>query len=117
VINGVHAMLYAQDPAAARAFLSDVLDLSSVDAGGGWLVFRLPPAELGVHPSDDDLPSGSHGLFLLCDDVTATVADLRGKGVTVGEISDQGWGLLASVTVPGAGSIGLYQPRHPTAHD
>jgi len=117
VITGVHAIIYAERPDATRAFLSDVLGLSHVDAGHGWLIFRLPPAELGVHPTMDGAPSsGRHELYLMCDDIEATVADLRGKGVEfAGEVTDAGFGLLITVRVPGGGELGLYQPKHPTA--
>jgi hypothetical protein len=113
MISGVHNLLYSRDAGATRAFLRDVLKLGSVDAGDGWLIFALPPAELGVHPTDAKPFSE---MYLLCDDVQATVAELRAKGVdVVGEIRDEGWGLVTSIQVPGAGAIGLYQPRHPTA--
>lgn len=116
-IIGAHTIVYASDAEAARAFFRDVLGLDSVDAGGGWLIFRSPPAELAVHPTEPTT-SGRHELYLMCDDVHATIEELRGKGVELdGEVSDQGWGLLTSVPVPGAGTIGLYQPRHPTAFD
>ncbi len=116
MITAAHAIVFAEDAAAARAFFRDVLALTSVDAGDGWLIFRLPPAELGVHPADPGSPAGSHELYLMCDDITATVAELRGKGVeVVGDVTDQGWGLLTSLRIPGGGTIGLYQPRHPTA--
>jgi catechol 2,3-dioxygenase-like lactoylglutathione lyase family enzyme len=119
VITGTHAILYADDADAARAFLRDVLDLPNVDVGGGWLVFRLPPAELGVHPTGEvGVPGGRQELYLMCDDVEATVRDLTAKGVEFSApISDEGFGLLTWLRVPGAGEIGLYQPRHPTAYD
>lgn len=119
MITGTHAILYAEDPDAARAFCRDVLGFPYVDTGGGWLIFRLPPAEVGVHPPDaPGAPSGRHQLFLTCDDVEATVADLRAKGAEFsGEVTDHGWGLLITLKVPGAGDIGLYQPRHPLAPD
>lgn len=115
MITGTHAILYAEDADATRAFFRDVLGLPHVDVGGGWLVFALPPAELGIHPTGDDAKPG-HELFLLCDDVEATVAELTAKGVeTTGGVVDRGWGLFTTVVVPGGGTIGLYQPRHPTA--
>jgi catechol 2,3-dioxygenase-like lactoylglutathione lyase family enzyme len=115
VITGTHAIVYAEDAAAARAFFRDVLGFPHVDVGDGWLVFRLPPAELGVHPTGDDAPAG-HELFLTCDDIEATVAELRAKGVEfASEVSDRGWGLFVSMVVPGAGRVGLYEPRHALA--
>jgi catechol 2,3-dioxygenase-like lactoylglutathione lyase family enzyme len=121
MITGTHAIIYADDADAARAFFRDVLGLPNVDAHGGWLIFKLPPAELGIHPAGDPgsgAPTGHHELYFLCDDVEATVADLTGKGVEfVAPITDQGFGLLARLRVPGAGEIGLYQPKHPTAYD
>jgi catechol 2,3-dioxygenase-like lactoylglutathione lyase family enzyme len=111
MINAVHSILYAHDADAARAFFRDVLELESVDAGGGWLVFALPPAELAVHPAED---GGRHELYLMTDDLAATLARLRERGVTVtSEPSEQSWGVLAAIDVPGAGPLGLYQPRHP----
>lgn len=114
MITGTHAIVYAEDAERARAFFSDVLGLPSVDAGGGWLIFRMPPAELGVHPADGP----SHELYLMCDDVEATVAELTAKGVEfVTPVSDEGFGLLTRLAIPGGGSIGLYEPRHPVAYD
>jgi catechol 2,3-dioxygenase-like lactoylglutathione lyase family enzyme len=115
MIIAAHAVVFAEDAEQARAFFRDVLDLPNVDAGGGWLIFRLPPTELAVHPGE---PSGSgrHSLYLVCDDIDTTIAELAAKGVTCSEVSDEGWGLLTSFPVPGAGTIGLYQARHPLAH-
>ena len=124
MITGTHAIIYANDADKARAFFRDVLDLPNVDAHGGWLIFKLPPAELGIHPAGapgdpaTGAPSAHHELYLMCDNVEATVADLTAKGVEfTSEIENQGFGLLARLQVPGAGEIGLYQPRHPTAYD
>jgi catechol 2,3-dioxygenase-like lactoylglutathione lyase family enzyme len=117
VITGAHSIIYAADAEAARAFFRDVLGLSHVDARDGWLIFKSPPAELAVHPTEP-AGSGTVELYLMCDDLEATVADLRAKGVElVGEVTDAGWGLLTTIKVPGAGEVGLYQPRHPTAYD
>jgi predicted enzyme related to lactoylglutathione lyase len=113
VITGVHAIVFSPQAEKVRAFFADVLDLPSVDAGGGWLIFALPPAELAVHPADG---ATRHELYLMCDDIDATLADLRGKGVQVAQdVSDQGWGLLASVRLPDGSEFPLYQPRHPVA--
>jgi catechol 2,3-dioxygenase-like lactoylglutathione lyase family enzyme len=109
MITGTHSILYTTDADATRAFLRDVLGLAWIDSGDGWLIFALPPSELAAHPAD----APRHELFLLCDDVSATVEELRAKGATItAPITDQGWGLLTSIEVPGAGPIGLYQPRH-----
>jgi catechol 2,3-dioxygenase-like lactoylglutathione lyase family enzyme len=114
-ISGAHTIIFASDADAARAFFRDVLGFPYVDAGGGWLIFRAPPAEVAIHPTDEVPAHGRHELYLMCDDLEATIADLRAKGAQVdGEVQDAGWGLLTSLTVPGAGRIGLYQPRHPT---
>jgi catechol 2,3-dioxygenase-like lactoylglutathione lyase family enzyme len=124
MITGSHAIIYAEDADKARAFFRDVLDCPYVDAHGGWLIFKLPPAELGIHPAGQPgdpttgAPSGHHELYLMCDDVENTVADLTAKGVEfTSPIENQGFGLLVRLRVPGAGEIGLYQPRHPTAYD
>jgi predicted enzyme related to lactoylglutathione lyase len=112
MITGVHAIVFSQEAEQVRAFLKDVLGLSSVDAGGGWLIFALPPAELAVHPADGD---GRHELYLMCDDIHATLAELRGKGVEVArDVTDQGWGLLAAIRLPDGSEFPIYQPRHPS---
>lgn len=113
MINGAHVIIYSTDADADRAFLRDVLGYPNVDSGGGWLIFKLPPAEVAVHPAGGP----SHELYLMCDDVTATVADLTVKGVEVAKpITDEGWGLLTAIRLPGGGELGLYEPRHPVAH-
>jgi catechol 2,3-dioxygenase-like lactoylglutathione lyase family enzyme len=112
VITGMHAIVFSAEAEKVRGFFADVLGLSSVDAGGGWLIFALPPAELAVHPADGD---GHHELYLMCDDIHATLAELRGKGVEVArEVADQGWGLLAAIRLPDGSEFGVYQPRHPS---
>jgi catechol 2,3-dioxygenase-like lactoylglutathione lyase family enzyme len=114
VITGTHAIVFAEDAQAARAFFDEVLGLRAVDAGGGWLIFALPPAELACHPTSPD-DSGRHELYLMCDDVEATVADLEAKGVEfVTPISDAGFGRMTRMRVPGGGELGLYQPTHPS---
>jgi predicted enzyme related to lactoylglutathione lyase len=112
VITGAHAIVFAPDPDTVRAFFRDVLELPSVDAGGGWPIFALPPAELAVHPGDE---TPRHAIYLMCDDIEATVEELRGKGVqVVGPITEVPWGKLAALIVPGgAGELALYEPRHP----
>jgi hypothetical protein len=113
MINGAHAILYSDDAEATRAALAKVLRTRSVDAGGGWLTFALPPAELAVHPAE---AGGRAELYLLCDDVAATVTALQAEGIEVARpVSDQGWGLRTAISLPGGVELGLYQPRHPTA--
>jgi predicted enzyme related to lactoylglutathione lyase len=110
VITGVHAIVFSPQAEKVRAFFADVLGLSSADAGGGWLIFALPPAELAVHPADGD---GRHELYLMCDDIHATLAELRDKGVEVArDVSDQGWGLLAAIRLPDGEELPIYEPRH-----
>jgi len=111
VITGAHVIVYSRDSDADRAFFRAVLECPHVDAGGGWLIFKLPPGEVAVHPSE----GASHELYLMCDDVNTTVEQLAAKGVSCGPVSDQGWGLLTSIRLPGGGELGLYEPRHPKA--
>jgi catechol 2,3-dioxygenase-like lactoylglutathione lyase family enzyme len=112
VIFGAHVIVYTQDAEADRVFVRDVLGFEGVDAGDGWLIFALPPAELAAHPSDTN---GRCELYLMCDDLDATVRDLRAKGVEIArEPSSQGWGRLTAIRLPGGGELGLYEPRHPT---
>lgn len=112
MINGVHAVVFSREADKVRAFFADVLGLAAVDAGGGWLIFALPPAELAVHPADGD---GRHELYLMCDDIHATLAELRAKGVEVAqEVSDQRWGLMAAIRLPDGSEFGIYEPRHPS---
>jgi catechol 2,3-dioxygenase-like lactoylglutathione lyase family enzyme len=116
VIAGAHAILFAEDADAARRFLRDVLGFAGVDAGEGWLIFALPPAEVAVHPGPGwGRAVGQHELFLMCHDIERTVAELKGKGVEfVTTISDEGYGLMTRLRIPGGGEIGLYEPRHPS---
>jgi catechol 2,3-dioxygenase-like lactoylglutathione lyase family enzyme len=111
MITGAHAIVFSHDAEALRAFFRDVLEFPSVDAGGGWLIFRLPPAEVAAHPAED---GGRHELYLMCDDVERTVARLEARGVEfTGPISDEGFGLVTAMKLPGGGELGLYEPRHP----
>jgi predicted enzyme related to lactoylglutathione lyase len=111
MINGAHSVLFTKDPEGLRAFFRDVLELPSVDAGGGWLIFALPPAEVAAHPSDG--PPG-HELYLMCDDIETTTAELAARGVEFsGPVSDEGFGLMTAIKLPGGGELGLYEPRHP----
>lgn len=112
MITGAHAVLFSRDAEALRAFLRDVLGLAGVDAGGGWMIFALPPAEVAAHPDAD---GGRHQLYLMCDDIAATVSELEAKGVAfTGPVTDVGWGLLTAMKVPGGDELGLYEPRHPS---
>ena len=124
VIVASHTIIYAEDADSARAFFRDVLELPNVDAHDGWLIFQLPPAELGIHPSGtpdsprNSAPSGRHELYFMCDDIEATVAELSAKGVEfTSPVQNAGFGLLTRLRVPGAGEVGLYQPRHAVAYD
>ncbi|MEU8517546.1 VOC family protein [Kitasatospora sp. NPDC048722] len=113
MINGAHLVIHSRDAEADRVFLRDVLGWPHVDAGGGWLIFKLPPAEIAVHPAG----SPSHELFLMCDDVDATVRELTARGVEFTEpVTSVGWGLKTALRLPGGGEVGLYQPRHAVAH-
>lgn len=112
VINGVHAIIYTTDAEADRSFFRDVLGFDSVDAGGGWLIFKLPPAELAMHPAES---GGGHELYLMCDDVRTTVEELTAQGVEiVHDVTDEGFGLMTALRLPGGGELGLYEPRHPS---
>jgi catechol 2,3-dioxygenase-like lactoylglutathione lyase family enzyme len=115
MINGAHTIVYSKDAEKLRAFFRDVLGWNSVDAGLGWLIFALPPGEIAVHPAEHGAEAGTHELFLMCDDVKKTVAELKSKGVELEEITEAPWGLVTSIKLPDGGKLGLYQPRHPTA--
>lgn len=116
MITGVHSIIYATDADAARAFLRDVIGLRYVDAHDGWLIFQQPPSELAVHPEADS--TGRHELYLMCDNLEATMAELAAKGAQfTAPVREASFGLLTSIQIPGSGQIGLYQPRHPTAYD
>ncbi len=109
VIIGAHSVLSSTDPEADRAFLRDVLGLPHVDAGEGWLIFGLPPAEVAVHPSEKN---DVHEFYLMCDDVASFVEEMQNRGVACGAIQSMGWGRLTRVTLPGGGTLGIYEPRH-----
>ena len=124
MITAVHSLVYAQDAGAAREFFRDVLGWPTVDAGGGWLIFRTGPSELGVHPTSEEHGGQSwsttqhHELSLICDEIESTVADLTAKGAQFsGGIRDDGYGLTTMLKIPGAGEMMLYQPKHPSAYD
>ena len=112
MITGMHAIVFSPQADKVRAFFADVLGMPSADAGGGWLIFALPPAELAVHPTDS---ASRHELYLMCDNIHATLAELRGKGAEVArDVSDQGWGPLAAIRLPDGSELPIYQPRHPS---
>jgi hypothetical protein len=121
---GAHVLLYSQKPEADRAFFRDVLTFASIDVGEGWLIFKLPPSEMAVHPAEADR-SQTHGghyllgavLYLMCDDLRTQMASLEAKGAKCTEIAEAPWGIKTTIRLPGGGEIGLYQPRHPTALD
>ncbi|WP_130444385.1 extradiol dioxygenase [Kribbella rubisoli] len=113
MINGAHVMIYSTDAAADRAFFADVLEYPSVDAGQGWLIFKLPPAEVAVHPAE----VGSHELLLMCDDLEQTMAEMSGRGVEFEAVERMRWGVLTAFRLPGGGRVGLYEPLHPRAND
>ena len=115
MITGLHAIIFGSQADEVRAFFRDVLEWPSVDAGGGWLIFAAPPAELAAHPTEGE---AHHELYLMCDDITATVAELVAKGVEFTRpVSDEGFGRMTRLRLPGGGELGLYEPRHPTPLD
>lgn len=113
VIFGAHLILYSDHPEADRRFLADVFDLESVDAGHGWLLFALPPAEVAVHPAE----AAGAGMFLMSDDLRADIETLEGRGASCSPVEEARWGSITTVSLPGGGRIGLYQPNHPLAID
>jgi len=115
MIFGAHVVLYSKDAAADRAFFRDVLGLTSVDAGHGWLIFALPPAEAAFHPAEGTAGEGWHELYLLCDDLAGEMARLASKGVACEPMEQASWGLVTRICLPGGGKLALYQPRHPVA--
>lgn len=115
MINGAHIILYSTDAEADRVFVRDVLGFAGVDAGAGWLIFKLPPAEIAVHPTDGP---GKHEFYLMCDDIEKTLVDLAARGVAISRpINHQAWGILASIKLPSGSDLSIYQPLHPTAYD
>jgi catechol 2,3-dioxygenase-like lactoylglutathione lyase family enzyme len=112
MITGAHVIVYSKNAEADRGFLGDVLGFSSVDAGHGWLIFALPPAEAAVHPAEEN---GRHELYFMCDDLKAEMARLAAKGVQCGKVEKERWGSITKIRLPGGGAIGLYEPTHPTA--
>jgi catechol 2,3-dioxygenase-like lactoylglutathione lyase family enzyme len=112
MIFGAHVIVSSKDANADRAFLREVLGLSSVDAGRGWLIFALPPAEVAVHPAEE---TGGHELYFMCDDLKAEISALGNKGIHCSEVQEARWGSITRVRLPGGGDVGLYQPKHPLA--
>jgi len=112
MIFGAHVILYSKDAEADRAFLRDILGFASVDAGHGWLIFALPPAEAAVHPAEDNT---RHELYLMCHDIKAEISELSKKGVRCSEVQEARWGSITKIRLPGGSDVGLYQPKHPTA--
>jgi len=112
MISGAHVIVYSQDADADRAFFRDVLGFANVDAGHGWLIFALPPAEAAFHPAEKN---GQHELYLMCDDLKAEMQALAEKGVSCSEVQEARWGSITVITLPSGSEIGLYQPKHPTA--
>ena len=109
MITGAHSIIYSTDSEADRTFFQNVLKLPSVDVGGGWLIFGLPPSEVAVHPSDRN---GTHELYLICNDIEAFMTEMERRGISCDPVSDQGWGLLTSITLPGGSKLGVYEARH-----
>jgi catechol 2,3-dioxygenase-like lactoylglutathione lyase family enzyme len=114
MISGAHVIVYSKNAEADRAFFRDVLGFKSVDAGHGWLIFALPPAEAAFHPTEEN---GGHEVYLMCDDLRAEIAALAKKKVQCAEVEEARWGSITKLQLPGGGWIGLYQPKHPTALD
>lgn len=114
MFNGAHVIIYSQQAEADRAFLRDHLGLANVDAGEGWLIFKLPPAELAIHPTDGQT---KHEFYFMCEDVEEALRKLTAEGAAISTpVSDEGWGRLAEVALPGGTRISLYEPRHPVAY-
>jgi catechol 2,3-dioxygenase-like lactoylglutathione lyase family enzyme len=112
MISGAHVIVYSKDAEADRAFFRDVLGFPSVDAGHGWLIFALPPAEAAFHPGDEN---DTHELYFMCDDIHAELAALEKKKVKFSKVQEERWGSVAKISLPGGGTIGIYQPKHPVA--
>jgi catechol 2,3-dioxygenase-like lactoylglutathione lyase family enzyme len=112
MITGAHIVIFSKDAEADRAFLSDVLGFPSVDAGMGWLIFALPPAEVAVHPAENN---GVHELYLMCNSLDDEIARLHTKGIVYGPVHEERWGSITRLPLPGGGEIGIYEPKHPTA--
>ena len=114
MISGAHVIVYSKDATADRVFFRDVLGLASVDAGHGWLIFALPPAEAAIHPAEEN---DRHEFYFMCDDLKAEIKDLAEKSVVCSLVDEERWGSITKISLPGGGQVGLYQPKHPTAFD
>src|SRR5205814_3829012 len=120
MLIGSHSIIYSKNPEADRSFLRDILKLTHVDVGHGWLIFGLPPSEVAVHPAEANGSAfaeasarpGRHELYLMCDDINVFVAAMKMHGISCGAVQNQGWGMLSQLTLPGGGTLGVYQPRH-----
>jgi catechol 2,3-dioxygenase-like lactoylglutathione lyase family enzyme len=112
MISGAHVIVYSENAEADREFFRDVLGFRSVDAGHGWLIFALPPAEAAFHPAKEN---GRHELYFMCNDLAAEIAALGEKGIRCSDVQEERWGSITQISLPGGGAIGLYQPKHPTA--
>jgi len=123
MIDGAHVIIYSKDAEADKAFFRNVLKFGNVDVGHGWLIFKLPPSELALHPAEADTPKSSNGsmvgavLYLMCGDLETVIASLQAKSIAHGPVSKERWGILTTVRLPSGADIGLYQPTHPTAYD
>jgi catechol 2,3-dioxygenase-like lactoylglutathione lyase family enzyme len=123
MLTGAHVLLYSDNPEADRAFFRDVLQFPAVDVGHGWLIFRLPPGEVAVHPTDGEKHELVHAghrmlgasLYLMCDDLAAQIKLLKARNVSCTEIEEERWGIRTTIKLPSGGELGLYQPKHPTA--
>jgi len=111
MVFGAHVIIYSKDAEADRNFLRDVLGFASVDAGHGWLIFALPPAEVAVHPVEEN---SRHELYFMCKDLKSEIKTLAAKGIQCSEVQEAGWGSVTNIQLPGGGLVGLYQPKHPT---
>jgi hypothetical protein len=109
MIIGAHSIIYSKNPEADRAFLRDVLKFPNVDVGGGWLIFGLPPAEVAVHPGEEN---DVHEFYLMCDDVESFISDMKTRNIACSPVHQQPWGALTQLTLPGGGKLGIYQPKH-----
>lgn len=109
MLSGIHLIIYSKNTEADKAFFKNILKLTHVDVGDGWLIFGLPPSELAVHPSSEN---DKHEIYLMCEDIKKFVSEMSKQKISCGKIQQQGWGQLVQLTLPGGGKLGVYQPRH-----